>query len=99
MNPSSTLLEDGTLLLFSNISEPSDEAFQRHPLQELAVDTFVPNSARLAGGAGVELSVTEYKEDQQQTQGTKKWNSVVVCTGANACGKVNHLVIFLYFTF
>jgi hypothetical protein len=51
----------------------------------------VPNSARLVGGAGTKSSFTGYQEDQQQTDGTTKWNSVVVCTGANACGKVSRM--------
>lgn len=68
-----------------------------HPLQEQAVATFVSNSARLVGGAGSGSSFTGYQQDQQQTEnqqyisGVTTWNSIVVCTGANACGKVSHL--------
>ncbi|KAH6908017.1 muts domain V-domain-containing protein [Coprinopsis sp. MPI-PUGE-AT-0042] len=45
----------------------------RHPLHEQILDTFVANDARLVGGAGL-----GYGED---------WNSILLCTGANACGK------------
>lgn len=55
----------------------------RHPLQERVVDTFVPNDARLIGGAGIGAN-PEYPEDGKQ------WNSVLLCTGANACGKVRY---------
>lgn len=55
----------------------------RHPLQEQVVDTFVPNDARVAGGfSGLGDS------DDVETL-----NSVVLCTGANACGKVRHSIV------
>ncbi|KAF8158095.1 hypothetical protein B0H34DRAFT_749503 [Crassisporium funariophilum] len=54
----------------------------RHPLHEQVVNTFVPNDARLIGGAGIGSS-TELPDDNEQ------WNSVLLCTGANACGKVS----------
>jgi DNA mismatch repair protein MSH5 len=53
----------------------------RHPLYEQVVDTFVPNDARLLGGAGIGASVDPPNRIHQ-------WNSVLLCTGANACGKV-----------
>ncbi|KAF7977709.1 hypothetical protein HWV62_2978 [Athelia sp. TMB] len=59
----------------------------RHPLQELAVDIFVPNPARLVGGAGNGSYFSGYDEDIQDHEITN-WNSVMVCTGSNACGKV-----------
>ncbi|KAF5369357.1 hypothetical protein D9758_002767 [Tetrapyrgos nigripes] len=46
----------------------------RHPLQEMVVDTFVPNDTRLAGGLG--NGVTE-----------EGCYSIILCTGPNACGK------------
>uniref|UniRef100_A0A8H7Y3V9 DNA mismatch repair proteins mutS family domain-containing protein n=1 Tax=Psilocybe cubensis TaxID=181762 RepID=A0A8H7Y3V9_PSICU len=52
----------------------------RHPLQERVVDTFVANDAHLIGGAGIGAN-PNYPEDGRQ------WNSVLLCTGANACGK------------
>ncbi|KAI1793251.1 muts domain V-domain-containing protein [Ganoderma leucocontextum] len=64
----------------------------RHPLQELVVDTFVPNDAYLVGGAGIGVilddnaSETESEDEQRYVK-----NSVVVCTGANACGKSVYL--------
>jgi hypothetical protein len=45
------------------------------------VDTFVPNDAHIIGGAGIGSSPT-MPDDHHQ------WNSVLLCTGANACGKV-----------
>ena len=50
----------------------------RHPLHELILDAFVANDAHLVGGAG--LGATSDYPDE--------WNSVLLCTGANACGKV-----------
>ncbi|KAJ7069760.1 DNA mismatch repair protein MutS [Mycena amicta] len=57
----------------------------RHPLQEQVVDTFVPNDAHLAGGSG-DRSVLVGDETTHEAE---EWNSVVLCTGANACGKVS----------
>ncbi|KIK07942.1 hypothetical protein K443DRAFT_128726 [Laccaria amethystina LaAM-08-1] len=53
----------------------------RHPLHEQVVDTFVPNDARIMGGAGAGSSPNTPDNIEQ-------WNSVILCTGANACGKV-----------
>lgn len=64
--------------------------FCRHPLQELVVDTFVPNDAFLISGAGLGSNVT-VSEDYLESDvgdGKREPNSIVVCTGANACGKV-----------
>lgn len=55
--------------------------WNRHPLQELVVDTFVPNDIFLIGGDIVDL----IPEDDENT---RERNSIVICTGANACGKV-----------
>ncbi|KAF8194135.1 hypothetical protein BJ912DRAFT_924219 [Pholiota molesta] len=55
----------------------------RHPLQERVLDTFVPNDARLIGGAGI--GATPDRPDDEQ------WNSILLCTGANACGKSVYL--------
>ena len=55
----------------------------RHPLQELVVDTFVPNDTYIAGGT--------YQLDVDGEQGggpEEEAPNVVICTGANACGKV-----------
>ena len=52
----------------------------RHPLQELVVETYIPNSSALHGGRGV--GVRASGEDV---------NSVVVITGAHACGKSVYL--------
>lgn len=53
----------------------------RHPLHELILDAFVANDARLLGGAGLGAS-PEYPYGSESD-----WNSVLLCTGANACGK------------
>lgn len=58
----------------------------RHPLQEQLIDTFVPNDARLAGGAGVGAAF-QVPDDGAEAN----WNSVLLCTGANACGKSVYL--------
>ncbi len=67
-----------------------DVSHERHPLQELVVDTFVPNDAYFVGGAGIGVVLedntieTESEDEQRYAK-----NSVIVCTGANACGKVS----------
>ena len=57
--------------------------FDRHPLDEQVVDTFVPNDAHIIGGIG---SSPTMPDDNNQ------WNSILLCTGANACGKVHCFV-------
>lgn len=58
----------------------------RHPLQEQILDTFVPNDARLVGGVGFGMC---YEDDTSDMGAEATWSSVVLCTGANACGKVS----------
>ncbi|PBK97772.1 hypothetical protein ARMGADRAFT_1044451 [Armillaria gallica] len=55
----------------------------RHPLQEQVVDTYVPNDAHLTGGF---YDPSDLLSDNTRSS-DKTWNSVVLCTGANACGK------------
>ncbi|RDB18026.1 MutS 5 [Hypsizygus marmoreus] len=55
----------------------------RHPLQEQIVDTFVPNDARIVGGASTSSAFLG--------PDNKECNSVLLCTGANACGKSVYL--------
>ncbi|EIN12874.1 hypothetical protein PUNSTDRAFT_111245 [Punctularia strigosozonata HHB-11173 SS5] len=64
-------------------AHPSD----RHPLQEQVVDTFVPNDVTITGGAGLGVLQGLPVEDDDVPLG----NSVVICTGANACGKSVYL--------
>ncbi|KAJ7016657.1 DNA mismatch repair protein MutS [Mycena alexandri] len=59
----------------------------RHPLQEQVVDTFVPNDAHLAGGSGNRSVLV----GDESTNEAEEWNSMVLCTGANACGKSVYL--------
>lgn len=63
---------------------------RRHPLQELVVDTFVPNDAFIAGGNGA--SVAPEGEGDAVDCDTQDRNSIVVCTGANACGKASLVI-------
>ncbi|KAF8890007.1 muts domain V-domain-containing protein [Gymnopilus junonius] len=66
------------------VSENSIEIIQgRHPLHERVVDTFVANDARVRGGAGIAADVA-FPDNEQ-------WNSILLCTGANACGKSVYL--------
>ncbi|KAG5638725.1 hypothetical protein H0H81_010708 [Sphagnurus paluster] len=60
----------------------------RHPLQDQVIDTFVPNDARLVGGAG--MGVTFHSPDDSE-DAEAEWNSILLCTGANACGKSVYL--------
>ncbi|KAE9400467.1 hypothetical protein BT96DRAFT_965335 [Gymnopus androsaceus JB14] len=65
----------------------------RHPLQEMVVDTFVPNDARVTGGDGRFSMFTNSSEEDavSDEDSSKSWNSVLLCTGANACGKSVYL--------
>ncbi|KAJ3854057.1 DNA mismatch repair protein MutS [Lentinula lateritia] len=64
----------------------------RHPLQELVVDTFVPNDARITGGDGYFSIFTNTSEvDTLLEANHSKLNTVLLCTGANACGKSVYL--------
>lgn len=71
----------GRCVVWSPPHVPSPN-FSRHPLYETVVDTFVPNDTHLIGGAG-------FNSDVAQTDNKQQWNSVLLCTGANACGKVS----------
>ncbi|KAG8707921.1 MutS protein msh5 [Ceratobasidium sp. 395] len=53
-----------------------------HPLQALQVPTFVPNDTHIAGGRGIGI------EPENGEDGAR---SVVIVTGANACGKSVYL--------
>lgn len=53
----------------------------RHPLQELIVETFVPNDTAIEGARGVGIG----DKDEEGL------NSVIIVTGANACGKSIYL--------
>ena len=73
-----------------------------HPLQEQVVDIFVPNDIHLAGGRGSGIDTEAINSDDEETAEdtpTRKLidtaRSVLICTGANACGKVE-LNSYLY---
>ncbi|KAI0061404.1 hypothetical protein BV25DRAFT_1870738 [Artomyces pyxidatus] len=64
----------------------------RHPLQEQVVDTFVPNDSLVVGGAGIgSFPIVHGEDDDLSSDGTILGNSVMICTGANACGKSVYL--------
>jgi DNA mismatch repair protein MSH5 len=56
----------------------------------MVVDTFVPNDARITGGDGrfSMFANTSDADTEFEENSLKLWNSVLLCTGANACGKV-----------
>ncbi|KAJ8080499.1 hypothetical protein PM082_017332 [Marasmius tenuissimus] len=58
----------------------------RHPLQEMVVDTFVPNDSRVCGA---DWRPGHLLDGDEASLGG--WNNVVICTGANACGKSVYL--------
>ncbi|KAF9783468.1 muts domain V-domain-containing protein [Thelephora terrestris] len=58
----------------------------RHPLQELVVDTFVPNDVHIVGGPPTPIVSGEQGDGQEEEA-----PNVVICTGANACGKSVYL--------
>ncbi|VDC00678.1 unnamed protein product [Peniophora sp. CBMAI 1063] len=65
----------------------------RHPLQEQVVDTFVPNSITLVGGGGngVYPVLRERSDETDEVEENENVHSVMVCTGANGCGKSIYL--------
>lgn len=62
----------------------------RHPLQGLVVDTFVPNDTFMLG-ADCPPELADALEDEYDLDDCMKGcrNAVMICTGANACGKVS----------
>jgi DNA mismatch repair protein MSH5 len=49
----------------------------------------VPNDIFMVGGAGLDsYPVVHGEDDDLMSDGSILGNSVLVCTGANACGKV-----------
>lgn len=53
------------------------------------MDTFVPNDVFLVGGVGIDSFPDVYGvDDDFMSEGSTPGNSVLICTGANACGKV-----------
>ena len=56
-------------------------------------DTFVPNDTLMMGGAGLGSSVDRYIQIDggSDTSGKSHAKSIVVCTGANSCGKSVYL--------
>jgi DNA mismatch repair protein MSH5 len=52
----------------------------RHPMQELIVEAFIPNSTAIEGGRGEGVESDE-----------ERYNSITIITGANACGKSIYL--------
>ncbi|KAF9221022.1 hypothetical protein BS17DRAFT_713109 [Gyrodon lividus] len=72
------------------VEQPIIDIIQgRHPLQEQIVDAFVPNDAHLVSGVGLEQS--RENDSSSDVGRIASWSSVVLCTGANACGKSVYL--------
>lgn len=67
----------------------------RHPLQEMIVDHFVPNDVRMRGGEGLGVEQDRGEDDED---GVRAY-SVLVLTGANACGKVGSFDCYTRRTF
>ncbi|KZT11913.1 uncharacterized protein LAESUDRAFT_670086 [Laetiporus sulphureus 93-53] len=68
----------------------------RHPLQEMVVDTFVPNDAFAVGGCGFGCDsnpddINTRDESSVDNTVRREQNGIIVCTGANACGKSVYL--------
>ncbi len=71
--------------------------YLRHPLVEQLSDLFVPNDSYLVGGCGIgteSVAAGYVNSDVDESDNTSPPPqcsgpySVLVCTGANACGKV-----------
>lgn len=62
----------------------------RHPLQEQVVDTFVPNDILVRGGLGVGVEQNDDTSLEHDETSFMRETSVVILTGANACGKVRY---------
>lgn len=62
----------------------------RHPLQELVVDTFVPNDAYIIGSDhdGTQADFIDLEGVSENSMYDTTGNCLLICTGANACGKV-----------
>jgi len=62
----------------------------RHPLLEQIVDTFIPNDIVLRGGCGINAPLQNDGSNNEDSDETPQVSgrSVIVCTGANSCGKV-----------
>jgi DNA mismatch repair protein MSH5 len=52
----------------------------------------VANDILIVGGAGIDSYPAAHNEDDVlMSEGSILGNSVLICTGANACGKVNQI--------
>ena len=89
-DPVMDIVQGRCVWLFAEETIPKPRV--RHPLQEQIVDTFVPNDARIVGGVGFGMSYED--ESSSEMGGEAAWSSVILCTGANACGKVSPSLIF-----
>ena len=61
----------------------------RHPLQELVVDTFVPNDTMVKSGLDNDMQAA--LEESPERIAIQNATSCLIVTGANACGKVRRL--------
>ncbi|KAH7099547.1 DNA mismatch repair protein MutS, partial [Auriculariales sp. MPI-PUGE-AT-0066] len=80
-----------------NMTEDNAIAIQggRHPLHEQVVDTFIPNDAYLVGGMGTgvadEMDEADERPEADGGMLDQSGRSILVVTGANACGKSVYL--------
>ncbi|OCB88935.1 hypothetical protein A7U60_g3890 [Sanghuangporus baumii] len=61
----------------------------RHPLQEQVVDTFVPNDIHLRSGTSIDVNADN--DEIEDVCSSENARSMLVLTGANACGKSVYL--------
>ncbi|KAL5501790.1 hypothetical protein ACEPAH_9050 [Sanghuangporus vaninii] len=61
----------------------------RHPLQEQVVDTFVPNDIHLRSGTNIDVNADN--DEIEDGCSSENVRSMLVLTGANACGKSVYL--------
>ena len=69
-------------MTLSNIIDITDD---RHPLQELLVPSFIPNSCALEGGRGTNLQDRDSLPDDEHTTIQP---SMMILTGPNNSGRV-----------
>ena len=86
-------IKGGRYIMFSSCLYGEPICGERHPLQEKVVDTFVPNDTFMVGGAGIGVSAHRYANTDDGSEMSEPYpaRSVIVCTGANACGKSVYL--------
>lgn len=89
-----SVIKQGRYVVIISSASPLLDTRRRHPLQELVVDTFVPNDTVLAGLDCPEEVVDLFRQQYDIDECMKGPKSgIIICTGANACGKVSELYV------